>query len=100
LRFYYIIGTWNYNRASQFDNYSLHGVQGLSPTFWGTIADSYGRRPVLLSTILVYCGASIGIALSPNYAALIVFGMIQAFGSSSVIAFSAGVVSDIVESNR
>lgn len=74
--------------------------QGISPTFWGTISDSYGRRPVLLSTMLIYICACIGLALTPNYAALMVFRMIQAFGSSSVIAISAGVVGDIVESDR
>lgn len=74
--------------------------QGVSPTFWGTIADSYGRRPVLLITMTIYCGACVGLALSPNYAALMVFRMLQAFGSSSVIAVSAGVLSDIVESKK
>lgn len=74
--------------------------QALSPTFWGTLADSWGRRPVLLGTMLAYCVACIGLALAPNYAALIVFRMLQAFGSSSVIAVSAGVLSDIVQSDR
>jgi MFS family permease len=74
--------------------------QGISPTFWGTIADSYGRRPVLLSTMLVYCTACIFLALSPNFACLLVFRMLQAFGSSSVIAVSAGVLSDIVQSKQ
>ncbi|KAI7900288.1 major facilitator superfamily domain-containing protein [Cokeromyces recurvatus] len=74
--------------------------QAISPTFWGTIADSYGRRPVLMSTMIVYCCACIGLALSPNYASLLIFRMLQAFGSSSVIAVGAGVLSDIVDSKR
>lgn len=75
-------------------------LQAISPTFWGTLADHWGRRPVLLSTMIVYCSACIGLALSPNYAALMVFRMVQAFGSSSVIAISAGVLSDIVQSKK
>ncbi|GAN01601.1 MFS general substrate transporter [Mucor ambiguus] len=74
--------------------------QAISPTFWGTIADSYGRRPVYLCTMLIYCGACIGLALSPNYAALLIFRMMQAFGSSSVIAIGAGILGDIVDSKR
>ncbi|KAG2194960.1 hypothetical protein INT46_004414 [Mucor plumbeus] len=74
--------------------------QAISPTFWGTIADSYGRRPVYLSTMLIYCGACIGLALSPNYTALLIFRMMQAFGSSSVIAVGAGILGDIVDSKR
>ncbi|KAI8977257.1 major facilitator superfamily domain-containing protein [Mycotypha africana] len=74
--------------------------QAVSPTFWGTIADSYGRRPVLMITMLVYCAACTGLALAPNYAALTIFRMLQAFGSSSVIAISAGLLGDIVDSKK
>ena len=74
--------------------------QATSPTFWGTLADSWGRRPVLLSTMLIYSASCIGLALAPNYAAIMVLRCIQSFGSSSVIAISAGVLSDIVESKR
>jgi multidrug resistance protein len=69
--------------------------QGLSPSFWGSLADRYGRRPVYLSTLFVYMVSCIGLALSPNYWVLLVLRMLQAFGSSSVIAIGAGVVGDI-----
>jgi MFS family permease len=75
-------------------------LQAISPTFWGTLADNLGRRPVMLSTIVVYCGACIGLALTPNYASLIVLRMIQAFGSSSTVAIAAGILSDIVQSKQ
>ncbi|CAO3693840.1 unnamed protein product [Rhizopus stolonifer] len=74
--------------------------QAISPTFWGTLADSLGRRPILMSTMIVYCGACIGLALTPNYASLIVFRMLQAFGSSSVIAVGAGVIGDIADTQK
>ncbi|KAI8987470.1 major facilitator superfamily domain-containing protein [Mycotypha africana] len=69
--------------------------QGLSPSFWGSLADVWGRRPVYLSTLLVYMGSCIGLALSPKYYVLLILRMLQAFGSSSVIAIGAGVVGDI-----
>ncbi|KAG1314032.1 hypothetical protein G6F64_001782 [Rhizopus arrhizus] len=74
--------------------------QALSPTFWGTLADSLGRRPILMYTMIVYCGACVGLALTPNYAALIVFRMLQAFGSSPVIAVGAGIIGDIADSRK
>lgn len=69
--------------------------QGLSPSFWGSLADVWGRRPVYLCTLLVYMGSCVGLALAPVYWVLLVLRMLQAFGSSSVIAIGAGVVGDI-----
>jgi MFS family permease len=36
--------------------------------------------------MVIYFGANVGLALAPNYTALLVLRMLQAFGSSSVIA--------------
>lgn len=69
--------------------------QGLSPSFWGSLADLWGRRPVYLATLFVYMSSCIGLALSPTYWVLLVLRMLQAVGSSSVIAIGAGVVGDI-----
>ncbi|KAF7724883.1 hypothetical protein EC973_000596 [Apophysomyces ossiformis] len=69
--------------------------QGLSPAFWGSLADVWGRRPVYLITVIIYTGACIGLALAPVYWLLLVLRMLQAFGSSSTIAIGAGVVGDI-----
>lgn len=66
--------------------------QGASPSFWGTIADSWGRRPVYLATLLIYIGGCIGVALTPNYGGLLALRMVQAFGSSSVVAIGAGTI--------
>lgn len=69
--------------------------QGISPAFWGSLSDAWGRRPVYLSTIVVYMGSCIGLALAPSYAALLVLRMLQAFGSSSVIAIGMFLVTFI-----
>lgn len=74
--------------------------QAVSPAFWGTIADHWGRRPVLLCTMLIYCATCIGLSFTPNYATLITLRMTQAFGSSSVVAVCAGIVGDIADSKR
>ncbi|KAI8985931.1 major facilitator superfamily domain-containing protein, partial [Pilobolus umbonatus] len=69
--------------------------QGISPSFWGSLADIWGRRPVYLSTLLVYMGSCVGLAMAPKFWVLILLRMLQAFGSSSVIAVGAGVVGDV-----
>ncbi|KAI9254057.1 major facilitator superfamily domain-containing protein [Sporodiniella umbellata] len=74
--------------------------QAISPAFWAPLADSIGRRPVLLSTLVVYCAACVGLGLTPNYVCLLVLRMVQAFGSSSVIAVGAGVIGDIADSQK
>lgn len=66
--------------------------QAISPSFWGALSDVWGRRPVYLSTMVVYIGACIGLALTKSYPLLLVLRMIQAFGSSSVVAIGAGTI--------
>jgi MFS family permease len=73
--------------------------QGLSPSFWGSLADIWGRRPVYLGTLIVYMGACVGLAMTPAYWVLLVLRMLQAFGSSSVIAIGniqLNIVQDVV----
>src|ERR1700761_41817 len=69
--------------------------QGIAPSFWGPLADTYGRRPILLSTLAVYILANLGLALSPSFEVLMLFRGIQAVGSASTIAIGAGVIGDI-----
>jgi multidrug resistance protein len=69
--------------------------QGLAPSFWGPLADTYGRRPTLIATMLVYIVANLGLAFTPSFAVLMVFRGIQAIGSSSTIAIGAGVIGDV-----
>jgi MFS family permease len=69
--------------------------QGIAPSLWGPLADSYGRRPILLSTLIVYILANLGLALAPSFKVLMLFRGIQAVGSASTIAIGAGVIGDI-----
>lgn len=66
--------------------------QAVSPSFWSSMADTRGRRPVYLATLLVYVLACIGLAMVTNYPMLLAFRMLQAFGASSVIAIGAGTI--------
>ena len=61
-------------------------VQGITPTFWGSISDVTGRRPVFVGTFIVYLIANIVLAVSTNYAELMVFRALQAAGSVATIS--------------
>lgn len=69
--------------------------QGLSPTFWGALSDSKGRRITFICTLLIFIAACIGLAETRSYAQLLVLRCLQSTGSASTIALGAGVIGDI-----
>ncbi|CCH61434.1 hypothetical protein TBLA_0E03800 [Henningerozyma blattae CBS 6284] len=69
--------------------------QALSPTLMGGLADSLGRRPVVLSSIVLYFCACIGLARCTNYSQLIGLRCLQAAGISPVIAVNSGIMGDV-----
>ncbi|KAF6805679.1 Quinidine resistance protein 2-like protein 2 [Colletotrichum sojae] len=72
--------------------------QGIIPMFIGSLADNSGRRPAYVICFVVYIAANIGLALSQNYASLLVVRCIQSAGSSSTVALASAVVADIITS--
>lgn len=69
--------------------------QGVAPSIMGGIADSVGRRPIVLLSVLVYICACIGLACCHNYAQLIALRCIQAGGIAPVIAINSGIMGDV-----
>ncbi|ROV91697.1 hypothetical protein VMCG_09256 [Cytospora schulzeri] len=70
--------------------------QAISPTFFASLADSFGRRPVLLGLICIYSIASLGLALNKNsYAALIALRATQSIGGSATVPIAYGIVADV-----
>ncbi len=55
--------------------------------FYGTLSDSFGRRPVILAALAVYTLASLGAAAAPSFAVLLACRALQglAAGAGSVI---------------
>ena len=72
--------------------------QGLVPMFVGSIADSGGRRPAYLVCFIVYIAANIGLALAPNFGAILGIRCLQSTGSAPAVALCQAVVADIVTS--
>ncbi|KAJ3332798.1 hypothetical protein HDU76_013044 [Blyttiomyces sp. JEL0837] len=72
-------------------------AQAISPSFWGPLADTYGRRQILIATLLLYVVSNIGLVLSTNVSMMLLFRFLQAAGSSSTISIGAGVIADIAQ---
>ncbi|KAI0328529.1 MFS general substrate transporter [Cubamyces sp. BRFM 1775] len=72
-------------------------VQGISPMFWGTLSDRWGRRPMFIGCMVVLSVACVGLALVPTnaYWLLMLLRCLQAAGSASTVALGAGVIADI-----
>ncbi|OAA69128.1 general substrate transporter [Cordyceps fumosorosea ARSEF 2679] len=72
--------------------------QGVTPMFVGSLADAGGRRPAYVACFVVYLAANVGLALAPNYAAVLALRCLQSAGSSSTVALCTAVVADVVTS--
>ncbi len=70
--------------------------QAISPAFFASLADAFGRRPVLLGLISLYAAASLGLTLSQHsYVALMVFRALQSIGGSATPSVAYGIVADV-----
>jgi hypothetical protein len=57
-------------------------VAAVAPTVLGHLADELGRRPVIISMLIIYILANIGLAVQSSYAALLLLRMLQSAGMS------------------
>jgi MFS family permease len=72
-------------------------VQGIVPSLWSPLSDSWGRRPVYLASFTIFTVASLALTIvDRNYPALLIFRAMQSIGSSAIISLSYATVSDIV----
>ncbi|KAI1383415.1 MFS general substrate transporter [Hypoxylon trugodes] len=71
-------------------------VQAVSPGIFASVADSFGRRPVLLLLVALYALGSLGLALNKNnYAALIALRALQSIGGSAIPTLAYGIAADV-----
>jgi len=68
--------------------------------FYGPVSDHYGRRPVLLLSLIVYCLASAACAAAPNIETLLVARGVQAIGVSGTVVLARAIVRDLYEGPR
>ncbi|RLV84653.1 MFS antiporter QDR2 [Meyerozyma sp. JA9] len=69
--------------------------QGITPTFTSTLADVFGRRPVLLLSIICYTAVCIAISQIKAFWLLLFLRCLQAASIAPVIAIASGVSGDI-----
>jgi len=77
-------------------------VQGIAPSIWSPLSDSWGRRPVYLCTFTVYTVASLGLSIvDRNYVALLLLRAMQSLGGATVLSLAYAAVADVtVHSER
>lgn len=68
---------------------------GVGPFFWIPLSAAYGRRPVLITSMLISTAANIGGGYAKSYATLMVSRVFQALGVSSGYVVGSAVVVDI-----
>ncbi|KAJ8122158.1 hypothetical protein ONZ43_g1575 [Nemania bipapillata] len=75
--------------------------QGIAPSFFSPLSDTFGRRPVFLITFTVYLLAGVGLVVNTDsYVALIILRGLQSIGGSAVVSLAYAVVADIVPHSR
>ncbi len=70
---------------------------GLAQLVWGPVADRIGRRPVLITGLLLYTVASIGSALAASIELLIVWRMLQGACMAAAVVCARALVRDLYE---
>jgi len=68
---------------------------GISQLVWGPLSDRFGRRPVLLCGLAAYTIASIGCALAPSMALLIVWRTVQGAAMGAAVMGARAIVRDL-----
>ncbi|AGK99386.1 multidrug effflux MFS transporter [Clostridium pasteurianum] len=68
--------------------------------FWGPLSDKYGRKPILLSGLIIYTLASILCANSGAVYQLIVFRILQAIGSGAAVSVSVAMIKDSYDGRK
>ncbi len=87
----------DFGTTTQLLNYTLVGFFiffALGILFIGPLSDKYGRKPVLLSGLVLYLISSLLCALSMNIELLITFRITQAIGAGAMVSVSTAIVKD------
>lgn len=67
---------------------------GAAQIFYGSLADRFGRRPVLLTGLLLYVGFSLTASLSPTFGVLLGARVLQGVGAAAMRVLPISIVRD------
>lgn len=65
--------------------------------FWGPLSEKYGRKPILLTGMVIYILASLLCSLAGDVEHLIYSRVLQAFGGSAVTVVATAIVKDLYD---
>jgi DHA1 family bicyclomycin/chloramphenicol resistance-like MFS transporter len=72
----------------------------LGQIIYGPISDRYGRKPILLTALVLFCTASAACAAAPTIDLLIAARILQALGGSGAIVLARAIVRDFYAGDR
>jgi MFS transporter, DHA1 family, multidrug resistance protein len=70
---------------------------GLAQIVYGSLADRYGRKPVLLGGLAIFTLASIAAAFAPTFEAMLILRVIQGVGASATRVVPISIIRDCYE---
>jgi MFS transporter, DHA1 family, multidrug resistance protein len=65
--------------------------------FHGTLSDSFGRRPVILASLVVYIVASVGCAVADDFGQLLLFRALQGMSAGAGMVVGRAMIRDSFE---
>ncbi|MDQ0316601.1 multidrug effflux MFS transporter [Amorphus orientalis] len=72
----------------------------LAQIVYGPVSDRFGRKPVLIVGLALYCAASFACAVASSIELLIVARFFQALGAAGPVVLSRSMVRDLYEGRR
>lgn len=66
----------------------------------GNLSDTFGRRRIFLTSLIIFTGSSLACGLVSNINSLIAFRFLQGIGGASFLPTATGIVSDQFPENR
>lgn len=66
----------------------------VSQLFYGPLSDRWGRRPILVTGILLYIAGSIGCAFAGNFTSFLIWRMLEGCGAASGLVLGRAVIAD------
>jgi EmrB/QacA subfamily drug resistance transporter len=70
-------------------------AQAAAVPIYGKLADLYGRKPVLITGVLIFLAGSVLCGISWNMVALIAFRGVQGLGAGAILPIATTVVGDL-----
>ncbi len=68
---------------------------GISQMVWGALSDRFGRRPILLAGLSLYCVAALGCVVAPTMEQLIAWRALQGVGLGAGVMGARAILRDL-----